>query len=200
METIPKVPAYSSVLVALLRGPIYAKEEQQWKLLVANAKDIKLYFSQLAVRLYVNELEGFAFLQPLSAEEKESYKEETGKDLPTLISQRKLSYSITMLLVLLRKKLLELDAQGDETRLMLTQQQMKDMLILFLPDANNQAKLVDTVERNIKKLAEMGILRKLQNSTDTFEVNRILNAKITPVELESILQKLKEHGQEEAED
>lgn len=197
MENTLHVPAYSSVLVALLKGPLYAKDAAQWKLLLAHERDIKLYFNQLAVRLYLNELEGYAFLQPLSSTEKEQYKEETGEDLPTLINQRKLTYSMTLLLVLLRKKLLELDAQGDETRLILSQQELVDMTAIFLPEVSDEAKQLRSTERDIKKLIDMGILRKLRNDTTSFEVNRILNAKITPAELETILGKLKEYRQSE---
>ncbi len=194
---IQKLPAYSPVLVALLKAPVYANDERNWKLLLAHADSIKKYFSQLGVRLYLNEIEGFAFLQALSEEEKEDYKAQTGEDLPNLISQRKLSYTLTMLLVLLRKKLLDLDAQGEETRLILTRQELKDSVSLFLPDTNDQVKQSKTVETNIRTLLKMGILRQLENRADTYEVNRILNAKITPVELDRIHEILKDYGNNE---
>ncbi len=53
--------------------------------------------------------------------------------LPRLIPRRALSFHVSLLLALLRKKLAEFDAQGGDTRLMLTREQIVEMVRVFLP-------------------------------------------------------------------
>ena len=55
-------------------------------------------------------------------------------------------------------------------------EQIADMARLFLADTGNEAKLMDRVESDMKKIVEMGFLRRLRGSEDRFEVRRILKA------------------------
>ena len=47
---------------------------------------------------------------------------------------------------------------------------------LFLADTANEARLMDRVDSDIKKIVELGFLRKLRGSEDRFEVRRILKS------------------------
>jgi hypothetical protein len=47
---------------------------------------------------------------------------------------------------------------------------------MFLADSANEAKLMDRVEADVKKIAEMGFLRRLRGSEDRFEVRRMLKS------------------------
>ena len=80
------------------------------------------------------------------------------------------------MLALLRKKLAEFDAGSGEARLILSAEQIADLVRLFLADTANEAKLMDRVDSDIKKIVEMGFLRKLRGSDDRFEVRRILKS------------------------
>ena len=65
---------------------------------------------------------------------------------------------------------------GVRSRLILSTEEIADLVRLFLADTGNEAKLVDRVETDIKKIVEMGFLRKLRGSEDRFEVMRILKS------------------------
>ena len=156
-------------------------------------RPIQQYFGQLALNLYVDEHEGYAFIKPLSPEEEEMWREERDEDPPRLITQRKLSYGHTLILVLLRKRLLEHDAQGGDTRLIIARDEIQEMMQVFLPDETDQARLTEHVDSGINKMIEIGILRPLANDRDHVEVNRILKAKITPTELDTIIENLKKY-------
>ena len=80
------------------------------------------------------------------------------------------------MLALLRKKLAEFDAGSGESRLILSAEQIADLVRLFLADTANEAKLMDRVDSDIKKIVELGFLRKLRGSEDRFEVRRILKS------------------------
>jgi hypothetical protein len=96
--------------------------------------------------------------------------------LPRLIPRRSLSFHLSLLLALLRKKLAEFDAQGSETRLMLTRAQIAEMVRLFLPASSNEARLSDQIDTYIHKAAELGFLRQVKGSEQVYEVRRILKA------------------------
>src|SRR5262249_15629925 len=74
----------------------------------------------------------------------------------------------------LRKKLAEFDATSGDTRLVLSNAEMLDMIRLFLPDTANQAKLKDRLESDIGRIVELGLLRPLKGRRDTHEGRRIL--------------------------
>lgn len=190
---LKNVPSYSKVLTHLLKGPLYAYDKDHWHQLLHHQRSIQQYFGAMALTLYVDEQEGYAFLKPLSAEEEEMWREERDEDPPRLVSQRKLSYGHTLILVLLRKRLLEHDAQGGDTRLVIPRGEIQEMMQVFLPDETNQARLTEYVDTGINKMIDIGILRALTNDREHVEVNRILKARVTPTELENIVEDLKKY-------
>ena len=77
---------------------------------------------------------------------------------------------MSILLALLRKRLAESDASSADPRLVLSRDQIVEMLRLFLPQSSNDARLVDNVDAHINKVIELGFLRRLRNEPDRFEV------------------------------
>jgi len=64
----------------------------------------------------------------------------------------------------------------------------------FLPESSNQVKDLGRIDSAIQRLAELGFLEAVTPEKDTFEVMRIVKARITPVELETIKEKLKSYA------
>jgi hypothetical protein len=83
---------------------------------------------------------------------------------------------------LLRKKLAEFDAGGGDTRLVLSRDDIVDLVRVFLPDGPNEARLIDQIEATINKVVELGFLQKLKTvggataGPANYEVRRILKA------------------------
>jgi Domain of unknown function (DUF4194) len=84
---------------------------------------------------------------------------------------------------LLRKKLAEFDASGGDTRLILSREQVVELLRVFLPTGSNESRLIDQVETHLNKVVELGFVRRLKPSgparagqEPVFEVLRILKA------------------------
>jgi hypothetical protein len=96
--------------------------------------------------------------------------------VPRLIARRSLSLYVSLLLALLRKKLAEFDASNGDTRLMLSRDQIVDMLRVFLPSSSNEARLVDQIDTHIGKVVELGFLRRVSGQESVFEVRRIVKA------------------------
>ena len=66
------------------------------------------------------------------------------------------------LLALLRKKLAEFDAGGGDTRLVLSRDEIVELVRVFLPDSSNEARLIDQIETHINKVVDLGFLRRLK--------------------------------------
>ena len=116
------------------------------------------------------------------------------------MTRRQLSYPVSLLLVLLRKKLAEHDASGAEPRLILHREQLLDMMRVFLPDTANEARLMDRIDAHINKVVELGFLRRLRGQDAQFEIRRILKAFVDGQWLAGFEAKLKEYGEHIASD
>lgn len=141
----------------------------------------------IGVDVVIDTDEGYAFLRSRPAIEGE-------EALPRLVRRRTLTYSVSLLLVLLRKRLVEFETAGGEGRLVLSTDQLVEMLRLFEAESNNDARIVDNVESTIKKAADLGFLRSLRGQSDHWEVRRILKAYVDAETLADFAAKLREYA------
>jgi len=179
----------SRVLIQLCKGVLYAdKTPELWRDLLTWQAGAHDYFAVLGLQVHIDENEGYAFLQQRPAEEEETDEDST--PLPRLIQRRQLSYPVSLLCVLLRKKLIEQDASGGETRVILSRAQIVDMLRVFLPESSNEAKTVEQIESHIRKIIDYGFLRRLKGDDERYEVRRIIKALVDADWLGDLNQKL----------
>ncbi|MDA8172034.1 MAG: DUF4194 domain-containing protein [Nitrospiraceae bacterium] len=156
----------------LLKGVVYQESDPElWNALITLQARVRDYTAVLGLELVLDEAEGYAFLRsrPDSEEQK----------IPRLIARRPLSFPVSLLLALLRKKLAEFDAGGADTRLVLSRDEVVEMVRVFLPESSNEAKLIDQVESHLNKIADLGFVRRLKTQSgkaQMFEVRRILKA------------------------
>ncbi len=164
-------PQLGQVVVPLLKGVIYRDANPEpWKALLALQMTVREYVAVLGLELELDEAEGYAFLRSRSGEVAEQ------PEAPRLVARRQLSFPVSLLLALLRKKLAESDAGGGETRLVLSRDQVVEMIRVFLPEGSNEARLVDQVDQHIKKIADLGFVQELRGPEKVFEVRRIIKA------------------------
>lgn len=164
-----------TLVVSLLKGVIYREgDERLWGALLELQARIRDYVAVLGLDLMLDEAEGYAFLKSRP----ELSEEDVALKIPRLIARRPLSFPVSLLLALLRKKLAEFDASGGDTRLVLTRDETIDLIRVFLPDSSNEAKLIDGIETHITKIIELGFLRRLKAASGpaSYEVRRILKA------------------------
>lgn len=166
--------ALSVLLISLLKGVIYQENDpKRWSQLISLHNRVKDTITVLGLELVLDEAEGYAFL-------KSQINDEDDSNIPRLIARRPLSFPVSLLLALLRKKLAEFDTSGGDTRLILTRDEIVELIRVFMPEGSNEAKLVDQIERHINKVIELGFLRKLNQSNTSelprYEVRRIIKA------------------------
>lgn len=165
----------SALVISLLKGVIYQEGDAGlWNALLNLQARVRDYVTVLGLELVLDEAEGYAFLRARQESENEGVAK-----LPRLVARRPLTFPVSLLLALLRKKLAEFDASGGDTRLVLTRDQLVELVRVFFPGSSNEAKLIDQIETHLNKIAELGFLRKLKTSAGqpaAFEVRRIIKA------------------------
>jgi hypothetical protein len=166
--------ALPAILVHLLKGVLYEdRHSKLWFDLLKLQAAVRDYFRVLGLELYLDESEGYAFLRQQEIDEDNP----DNNPVPRLIPRRSLTFPVSLLLVLLRKRLAEEDATAGETRVVLSREQIIDMMILFMPEQKNEARLNDQISTAINRVVDYGFLRKFkQGSNDMLEIRRILKA------------------------
>jgi hypothetical protein len=174
-------PDLTSVVVPLLKGVLYREEDAaQWAALLQLQPRVRDYVAVLALELVVDEAEGYAYLRS------RPQADESAPALPRLVRRQPLSFQVSLLLALLRKKLAEFDASGGDTRLILTRSAVVELVRVFLPAGSNESRLIDQIETQLNKAIELGFVRRLKTPVDgaaarssqepVYEVRRILKA------------------------
>jgi len=183
-------PNLSLAVTQLMKGVVYRdSHDRAWRSLLELRPQAQDFVDVIGLVVVIDEAEGYAFLRQRPADP------EDPDALPRLIPRRALSFHVSLLLVLLRKKLAEFDAQGGDTRLMLTRDQIIEIVRVFLSAmASNEARITDQIDAHINKAVEFGFLRPVKNSERVFEVRRILKAFVDGQWLADFDAKLAEYG------
>ena len=177
----------SLVLIHLFKGVVYAADQPKlWQELLELQAQIGDYIQRIGLRLSLHEDEGFAWLETANSDNEEI-------PLPKLVQRRQLSYPVSLLLALLRKKLAEHDSLSSDPRLIMSRDEIVEMVRTFLPDSSNDARVVDQIDKHINKVVELGFARRLKGDKQRIEIRRIINAFVTAQWLSEFDQRLQEY-------
>ena len=185
--TIQEPNRLGELLVSLFQGVLYRDGGTLWQPLLELQARVRDYCATLGLELILDEAEGYAYLRQRVAAPGEP-------ELPRLVQRRQLSYPVSLILALLRKKLAEFDAAGGDTRLVVDREQIAEQVRLFLPQTGNEARLLDRIDAHLNKVIELGFLTRLRGQDDQFEVRRILKAFVDAQWLSEFEQRLAQYA------
>jgi len=182
-RALPVVPELSQLMVLLLKGVLYRDDDEpQWASLLRLQARVREQAAVLLLDLVLDEAEGYAFFKSRP----DSEEGEAAVRMPRLVARRPLSYPVSLMLALLRKRLAELDAGGGGTRLVLSRDDLVELMRVFLPSGTNEVRLIDQVDSTLGKVVDLGFLRRLKPAAAStkpvasdpamYEVRRILKA------------------------
>ncbi|UUR97596.1 DUF4194 domain-containing protein [Mycolicibacterium smegmatis] len=178
----------ATAIIRLMQGVVYRDaDEDTWLTLERAGAGVRDHFATIGIDVVVDDAEGYAYLRSRPSEDGE-------EELPRLVRRRALTYNVSLLLVLLRKRLVEFETSGGDGRLVLSTEQIVEMLRLFQADSTNDARVVDQAETTIRKTAEFGFLRQLRGQRDHWEVRRILKAYVDAQTLSDFAAKLRQYA------
>lgn len=174
---------YSLSLITLLKGIVYSHQKEVWENLLQYEADLKKYVAAMGLELYLDVSEGYAYLRQRPTIEGEP-------ELPRLSEKRQLNFYNSLLLLVLRKYLLEHDAQGGTLRSIITREEIVNRAKVFLPTTPDEAKQHDKITTAINKVIELGFLRKLEDAGQNYEIHRILKGFVNADVVDETLKKL----------
>jgi len=168
----PDEHAVATAIITLMRDVVYrevAAHGAVWETLQRHRAAVADHFALIGIDIVTDDAEGYAYLRTRDAED--------GEDpLPRLVWRRTLTYNVSLLLVLLRKRMVEFEATGGDGKLVLTREHLVEMMRVFQATSSNEARIVDQADRTVTQVADLGFLRELRGQPGAFEVRRILKA------------------------
>ncbi len=162
----------SQVVIHLMKGILYKEDKPKvWETMERYQSSVRDYLSVINLNLEIYENDGFAYL--MSKEQ-----EEGDFSIPRIIARRPLSYPVSLILALLRRKLTEHDTYSSEPRLIIEVSEISDMVSAFFPASNNEVKILKRLNSYLQRIHELGFIRFLDVKKEKFEVKRIIKAYI----------------------
>lgn len=181
----------SASVIPLLKGVVYRDtHERVWHSVLKLRAHIADYVSVMGLLVVIDEAEGYAYLKSKPDDELD---DTDGANPGRLVRRHQLSFHVSILIALLRRRLAEFDTADGESRLILTRGQVIELVRVFLPESSNEARLMNDIDGLIEKVRDLGFLRRVKNQEDTFEVRRVLKAFVDAEWLSGFETKLAEY-------
>lgn len=183
----PEFRDWSVAAVRLLQGIVYSDDVRAWDALLRSRSTLEAYFARLALQLVVDEPEGYAYLRQWSDDEYPSGYEE----VPKLVRRIPLGYGTTLLCVLLRDELRRFeDTDLHNDRCVVEEAPLFDQWKVFFQSQQDEVRQRRQFAASLGKLAELGFVNKFTDEPASWEVRRILKARLPITELENLKKQL----------
>jgi hypothetical protein len=183
--TPPEYRESNLAAVRLLQGAVY-DDDRVWELVRASEPDLARLFARLGLLLVVDEAEGLAYLRQMGDGEITD-----GYDvLPKLFRKTRLGYGDTLLCVLLRDELRRFEEEHVGARCAVEAAGVFDR---WHPLAATRADAVAArreFSAALARLEKMGFVRQCGDEPETWEVLRVLKARLPVAELENLKARL----------
>jgi hypothetical protein len=166
------------VLVQLLLGPALDARRQTklWPILLRDESTIRSRLHELFLELVIDRDLEVAFTRQVVSDE---------LDVPILLRRTQLTFLDSLLLLFLRQRLTQSDAQAE--RAVLAHQEMVDHLTIFQPQGNvDHARFGRQIANAIEKAKRLSLLQKIRDSDDRYEVSPTLKLLFPAEEIQAL--------------
>jgi len=183
----PEFRDWSIAAVRLLQGVIYSDDAKTWDIVLRSRSTLETYFARLALMLVVDEPEGYAYLRQWHDNEYPVGYE----DVPRLVRRSSIGYSATLLCVLLRDELRRFEEDDlHNERCVVETSALFDQWRVFFSARQDEVRQQREFAGVLRKVEELGFIRKFADSPEAWEIRRILKARLPVTELEALKQQL----------
>ena len=166
------------VLVQLLLGPALDARRQTklWPILLRDESTIRSRLHELFLELVIDRDLEVAFTRQVVSDE---------LDVPILLRRTQLTFLDSLLLLFLRQRLTQSDAQAE--RAVLAHQEMVDHLTIFQHQGNvDHARFGKQIANAIEKAKRLSLLQKIRDSDDRYEVSPTLKLLFPAEEIQAL--------------
>ncbi|MBN70734.1 MAG: hypothetical protein CME32_15810 [Gimesia sp.] len=187
MSEIPEFRERGIVAVHLLQGVIYEEQEEIWSLLLSNESDLSDYFCEIGLSLVIDRTEGMAYLRQFSDDERTGGYER----LPRLFRKAPLTYKVTLLCVLLREEYRKFEEEDlDNERCVVEVDSLFELWKPCFPAESDEVTLRKQLIASLKQLENLKFVSGIKDEPDSWEVRKLLKARIPIEELERLRDQL----------
>ena len=211
---MPSEKTWSAVAIKLLKGPLYKKKEKKevWDTLLTYKASLDEYFAVLGLRVFLETIDGYAFLEETGESLERGMEEEetegetaTVTKLPHLVKKTPLSYSQSMLCVLLRYEIEKYETSLSESdSAIMRKSEIAGLYRSFTKDKADEVKQMKTLDSTLRTFCRLTFLFASSdalseseiNDDAEFELSPILKAKIDTAFMKELLSKMKGESRE----
>jgi hypothetical protein len=181
---IPSPMDWSPVAVRLLQGVVYHDDgREMWEQLLENVSPLTEYFGKLGLLLVVNEPDAMAYLRQLDEDEIPA----DYPSMPRLFRRTPLGYDATLLCVLLRDELRQYEEEDVQNeRCVVSQMDLLSLWEAFFPDQTDSVRLNRSLTAALRKMEELKFVRPFEKDPPTWEIRRIIKARLPLADLERL--------------
>lgn len=181
----PREP-WSTAAVKLLQGVVYHDAGKAWDEILSNQLRLRDYFGTLGLVLSVDEQDGMAWLeQPSDNERSADYQ-----TLPRLFRNAAMGYEATLLCVLLRAELHKSEEDHANDRCVVRQSDLLSVWQSWSSDNSDDVRLNRRLKELLRQLEGLKFVRQFSKEPPSWEVRRILKARMPLEKLRSIRERL----------
>lgn len=166
------------VLVQLLLGPSVDARRQSklWPVLLRDEVIIRSRMHDLFLEVVIDHEQRVAFTRQVVSED---------LDVPILLRKASLTFLETALLLFLRQRLTQADAQGD--RAVVSLEEMREHLSVFERDSNpDHAKFERQIVNAVDKAKKLSLLQFIRGSGERYEVSPTLKLLFSAEEIQDL--------------
>lgn len=201
---------WSAVAIKLLKGPLYRRQEKKetWDSLLTYKASLDEYFGVLGLRVFLENIDGYAFLEEIGERLDEGMEDEDAgtpekSSLPRLVRKTALSYQASMLSVLLRYEIEKFEiSQSEADSAIMRKSEIAALYRSFTKDRADEIRQMKSLDKTLKTLCSLTYLftspetfSEGEVSDDAeFELSPILKARIDTAFMKELLEKMKRYS------
>ena len=184
---MPDFRDWSVAAVNLLKGVVYFDDAAVWSIVLRSQSALDGYFARIGLRLVIDETEGYAYLRQYGEDECPS----DYSQLPKLMRRVSLGYCATLFAVLLRDELRRFDEQDlHNERCVVEVDVLWEQWKAFFPLQSDEVKYRRDFDAAKSRLIDLGYIRRFQDTPESYEVRRIIKARLAAGDLEGLRDQL----------
>ncbi len=185
------------VVTTLMRGVLDRDEQPEvWRRMLPLQDEVRRYVATLGLVPVVDETDGYAVLRQRTPADAPAGTADEAADpapaAPRLVGRRSLSFPVSLLLAVLRRRLAETDATDPGTRVVLSRTELTDLLQPLLPAGESRSGQIDG---HVARVVELGFLRRLPAADGGYEIRRVLKTFVDAQWLTDLDRRLAEYTQ-----
>lgn len=160
---------------------ISTEQEKDWKILNKYFNELQSYFLVMQYELKIDETNWFAYMEEIE-----------DMNNISLSKKQKLSFWVTLLLVILREYIYKKEIEDIYTNAYIVSlDYLKENLIIYLNEKydNDDKKISTEIKQIINKTQETWIISEMQNNM--YKINKLIKAKMSVDNMKEILENIK---------